>query len=161
MFHLQTKCLLPSYVHFQLAIVALCAVSGCLCGEYGPDYGYEGGVPGKRPEGGISGSSSHGHGRVVQAAVQTKHSVRYVNVDIPREEQEPQIIEVGSIPLPLIMRFNSASSRIRVHQNHIKNGPSETQETHSEDSPHILKHSVTKPIIQEVSAGGHYLLCKL
>lgn len=176
--------------------MVLCTVSTCLCG-YGPDYGYES-VPGKRPEG-----SPALPGRVVQAALHTKHTIRFVNVDIPTEDREPQIIEVGAgcqgwnntlttdltdwfftfkAPLPIIMHFKSASSRIRVQQSHSGSGPSHVQETKSEDSPTHLRHEgiflnrrelifhcaflffccyilVTKPIIQEVRVENIAIAC--
>ena len=86
----------------------------------------------------------------VQAAVHSKHSIRYVNVDIPNEEREPQIIEVDANPIPIIMHFKSASSRIRVKQSHSNSGSNHVQETKSEDDATRLIHTVTKPVIQEV-----------
>lgn len=139
-----------------------CAVSAILCGggitgssgSYGPiaDSGYGTYEPGKlRPiieSGGSSGSLSPG--RVVQAALHTKHSIRFINVDIPSEDREPHIIEVGASPLPIIMHFKSASSRIRLQQSHSGGQAGSIQETKSEDQPSILRHEVIKPIIQEV-----------
>lgn len=142
-------------------VLLLSIVSSCLCnygsisgssdygssgsGSYGPSY--EGTIPTTpikpRPEPGQPG-------RVVQAALQTKHTIRYVNVDLPSEDREPQIIEVGASPLPIVMHFKSASSRIRVQQSHSGAGSGQIQETKSEDQPQHLRHEVVKPIIQEV-----------
>lgn len=52
-----------------------------------------------------------------------------------------------SVPVNLL--FKSASSSLNIQQAHEGAGGS-VQESQSEDEPHILKHSVTKPIIQEV-----------
>ena len=122
----------------------LFTVSSCLCSQssgYGPDYGYDQ-QPGKGPSG--------QPGRVVQAAVQSKSSIRYVNVDIPIEEKEPQIIEVRANPVPIVIHFKSASSQIRVQQSHTGSNAGQLQETKSEDQPQHLRHEVVKPIIQEV-----------
>lgn len=87
----------------------------------------------------------------ISAAVQSKFSVEYVNVDmVPQEPLEPQVIEIEGSVLPLILHFKSVSSPIRIHQMHHPAQAVEVQETKSEDEPHILRHQVTKPIIQEV-----------
>lgn len=85
-------------------------------------------------------------GRVVQAALRTKHSIRFINVEIPDESHEPPtIIEVGASPLPIVMHFKSASSRIRLQQSHSGGHAGSVQESKSEDQPSILRHEVVKP----------------
>ena len=51
--------------------------------------------------------------------------------------------------VPVNLLFRSASSNLNIQQAHDGAGGS-VQESQSEDEPHILRHSVTKPIIQEV-----------
>lgn len=128
----------------QITVLLVCAFFSSCFGSYGPDYGYENG-PGKKPEG-SSGQSGH----VVQAALHSKHTIRYVNVDIPYQEREPSIIQVEGGAIPLEIHFKSASSRIRVRQSHSSAGAGEVKHTSSEEEPTRLVHSVTKPIIQEV-----------
>ena len=61
---------------------------------------------------------------------------------------EPSVIEVENGELPVEFLFKS-SSRIRARQQH-SGGSGQTEETSSQEEPHILKHTVTKPIIQEL-----------
>ena len=108
--------------------------------------GYSGGASG----GGFSrgGSSGSGGGQVVQAAIQTRHEIQFK--DVPSTGSiEPTTIEVGASPLPLTILFRSASSNLNIQQAH-DGAQGSVQETSSEDEPHRLVHSVTKPIIQEV-----------
>ncbi|XP_017487061.1 PREDICTED: pupal cuticle protein 36a-like [Rhagoletis zephyria] len=106
--------------------------------------GYGGGSGG----GGMSGyGMGGGGGQVVQAAVQSKHQIEYR--DVPSsQETVPTTIEVGANSVPLNILFRSASSNLNIQQMHEGAGGS-NQETSSEDEPHLLKHQVTKPIIQE------------
>ncbi|OTF77006.1 DFP2-like protein, partial [Euroglyphus maynei] len=99
--------------------------------------------------GGVLASTAAASGPV-QAAVRSRHVIEYVDIDLPQEDVAPQIIDVDAGHLPLILNFKSASSRIQVHQTHEGSEPGEIQETESEDEPQLLRHSVTKPIIQEV-----------
>lgn len=100
--------------------------------------------------GGSSGGSSRGSSGPVQAAVQSRYTIEYVDVDLPQDDIQPQVIDVDAGVLPLVLNFKSASSRIQVHQTHEGADAGEIQETTSEDQPQLLRHSVTKPIIQEV-----------
>lgn len=84
----------------------------------------------------------------VQAAIQTRHQVQYLDVPIV-SDINPTTIEVGASPLPVTILFRSSSSRLNVQQVH-DSAQGSVQETSSEDEPHRLLHSVTKPIIQEV-----------
>ena len=71
------------------------------------------------------------------------------DVDIPSEPINPQTISEGSQGVPITFVFNSASTPIKLVQQHQGSAP-QTQETESEDEPDRLKHTVTKPIIQDV-----------
>lgn len=71
-------------------------------------------------------------------------------MNVPFEEQEPQIIEVEGQALPLEIHFKSSSSRIKVRQSHESAGAGEVEETSSDEEPHRLIHTVNKPIISEV-----------
>ncbi|KAH9405933.1 hypothetical protein TYRP_014230 [Tyrophagus putrescentiae] len=110
--------------------------------------GMSGGFGGLGGRGGGGRSSGGGEGQVVQAAIQSKHEIQFRDVPSSGEVQ-PTTIEVGASPIPLTILFRSASSNLNIQQVHEGAGGS-NQETQSEDEPHVLKHSVTKPIIQEV-----------
>ncbi|KAJ6219645.1 hypothetical protein RDWZM_005457 [Blomia tropicalis] len=62
-----------------------------------------------------------------------------------------QIVEVNANSIPLNLVFMTQSSKVNVKQEHKKaftgNYP---QHSYSIDEPHILKHTVTKPIYQEI-----------
>jgi len=62
---------------------------------------------------------------------------------------QPTTIEVGANSVPLNILFRSASSNLNVQQYH-EGAKGGYQESQSEDEPHILKHTVKKPIYQEV-----------
>src|SRR5699024_10073843 len=79
------------------------------------------------------------------AAVKSKFSVEYVDVDIPQQDMEPQVIEIAGSNIPIILHFKTISSPIQLQQMHVPSKPSEIQETKSEDEPQILRHFVTKP----------------
>lgn len=51
--------------------------------------------------------------------------------------------------IPINMIFRSQSSALNVKQEH-QSAAGSNQESQSEDEPHILKHTVKKPIYQEV-----------
>ena len=108
-----------------------------------------GGYSGSSLSGG-RGSISSGSAGPVQAAVRSRHTIEYIDVDLPQDDIQPQVVEVDAGVLPLVLNFKSASSRIQVHQSHQGSDAGDIQETESEDEPQLLRHSVTKPIIQEV-----------
>ncbi|OTF73050.1 hypothetical protein BLA29_008884, partial [Euroglyphus maynei] len=85
---------------------------------------------------------------VVAAAVQSRHHVQYYDVPTTGHVQ-PITIDVGANVVPVNMIFRSASSHLNVEQSHLNQGGS-VQETASQDEPHLLRHTVTKPILQEV-----------
>ena len=101
--------------------------------------------------GGGGGGGGYAHsGGPITAAVQSRHSIEVRPVPTQNEPIQPQIIEVDSGDLPIILHFNSRSSRLMVKQTHTPAGPGEVQSTSSEDEPHRLVHEVLKPVIQEV-----------
>lgn len=95
-----------------------------------------------------SGSSKQSEGQVIPAAIQTRHEIQFR--DVPSMGTvNPTTIEVGANTIPLNIVFRSASSNLNILQDHQSSGGT-VQESNSEDEPHILKHSVKKPIIQEI-----------
>nr|XP_027206172.1 solute carrier family 41 member 3-like [Dermatophagoides pteronyssinus] len=91
-----------------------------------------------------------GGGERLSAAVFTKHTFETKTVDVPFEDQEPQIIEIDGGSLPLEIHFKSASGRIKVKQSHELGGSGQTEHSQAEEEPMRLVHEVRKPIIQEV-----------
>ncbi|OTF70050.1 DFP2-like protein, partial [Euroglyphus maynei] len=90
--------------------------------------------------------------RRYKAAVRSKHTFEYrpVKIEQLQEQLEPKIIEVEARSLPLEIHFKSASSRIKMVQEHEKSELRQEQRTQSEEEPQRLYHLVRKPIIQEV-----------
>nr|XP_027202672.1 calphotin-like isoform X2 [Dermatophagoides pteronyssinus] len=85
---------------------------------------------------------------IVSAAIQSRHNIQYY--DVPTSRQiTPISIDIGANVIPVSMVFRSASSQLSVEQNHLNQGGS-VQETASQDEPHVLRHTVHKPILQEV-----------
>ncbi len=88
------------------------------------------------------------------AAIQSRHRVEFR--DVPSTgETSPTTIEVGAGQIPLNILFRSASSNLNIQQQHDGAGGS-NQETSSEDEPHYLRHSVTKPSKILFSLSKHY-----
>ncbi|KAF7489881.1 hypothetical protein SSS_09112 [Sarcoptes scabiei] len=84
----------------------------------------------------------------IPASIQSKHHIEYI--DVPSSgEIKPTTIEVGANSIPLKIIFRSASSLLNIQQAHAGSEGS-VQESKSEDEPHRLVHSVTKPIMQEI-----------
>ncbi|KAH9493403.1 hypothetical protein DERF_014154, partial [Dermatophagoides farinae] len=98
------------------------------------------------------GAAFTGDQRRFKAAVRTKHTFEYrpVKIEQFREQPEPKIIEVEARSLPLEIHFKSASSRIKMVQEHQKGELQQEERTQSQEEPQRLFHVVRKPIIQEV-----------
>lgn len=84
----------------------------------------------------------------VPAAIQSVHNVQTYDVPISGNVQ-PVTVDVPANVLPMNFIFRSASSTINVAAKH-EGAKGSFKETVSQDEPHVLKHTVTKPIIQEV-----------
>lgn len=106
-------------------------------------YGYGGHYGGAAHDAGYAG-----YGHVVPAAVLSHHNVKYYNVP-SHGYVKPTTIDVPPNYIPVNFIFRSASSLINVDQKHI-GAKGDYKESYSKDEPHVLKHTVTKPIIQEV-----------
>nr|XP_027204221.1 pupal cuticle protein 36-like [Dermatophagoides pteronyssinus] len=101
--------------------------------------------------GGYSGNNgARGPTGPVTAAIQSMRSVEVNEVQDSYENSEPQVIDIPPSAMPIVINFRTSASQIQIHQSHEPGEPREVQETQSEDEPHFLKHSVTKPVIQEV-----------
>jgi ribosomal protein S25 len=97
---------------------------------------------------GYVGGYTLGSAAVAPLAVQTSHQVQYA--DVPSGGQiNPISVEIDANPIPINMLFRSASSQLNVQQAH-QGAAGSAQESSSEDEAHILRHSVTKPVLQEV-----------
>ncbi|XP_046914710.2 uncharacterized protein LOC124495388 [Dermatophagoides farinae] len=133
-----------------IACVSAGGYGGGSSGGYSSGGSRGGGYGGGRGfGGGMSFGGGGGGGQTVQAAVVSNHRVEFR--DVPSSGgASPTTIEVGANAVPVNLLFRSASSNLNIQQAHDGAGGS-VQESQSEDEPHILKHSVTKPIIQEVN----------
>ncbi|KAH9392060.1 hypothetical protein TYRP_022333 [Tyrophagus putrescentiae] len=110
--------------------------------------GYSSSSAGYGSGAGRSAGGSSAEGQVIPAAIQTRHQIEFK--DVPSSGNLiPTTIEVGAGQIPLMILFRSASSNLNIQQVH-DGAQGSNQESQSEDEPHVLKHSVTKPIIQEV-----------
>nr|XP_027200837.1 putative uncharacterized protein DDB_G0277255 [Dermatophagoides pteronyssinus] len=95
-----------------------------------------------------SSSTKNNGGGVIPIAIHTKHNVEYK--DVPSSGSiQTATVEVGARSIPINIIFRSASSSLNVLQRH-QGSVGDTQESSSEDEPHRLLHTVTKPIIQEI-----------
>lgn len=91
-----------------------------------------------------------GHGGLIPAAIQSRRNIQFYDVPSNFDAAEPITVEVGQSPASqLNIRFRSSSSPLAVEQDHSP-APGSMRETSSEDEPHILRHIVTRPILQEV-----------
>lgn len=91
-----------------------------------------------------------GHGGLIPAAIQSRRQIQFYDVPSNREDAEAITVEVGTSPAALLnIKFRSSSSPIAVDQDH-ESTPGSVRETSSEDEPHRLIHTVTRPIFQEV-----------
>ena len=108
-------------------------------------YGY-----GSRSYGGNSyGSSGYSSGPI-QAAIQSRRTIQYRDVPSTYSAAAPLNIAVPASVSPVNMRMYSRSSPINVQAYH-ESSPGSYQETSSVDAPHVRKHTVTRPIIQQVN----------
>lgn len=84
--------------------------------------------------------------------VLSQHSVQYVPVHAETPYFQPQLVSVEPNVQAVQLLFKSASSPLLVQQKHFSSHGSVYQATHSQDAPHVLRHYVTKPVLQEVSS---------
>ena len=110
---------------------------GMAMGGYGGGMGMGGGY------GGMGG----GYG-AVPLAIKSRHNVQYY--DVPSSGYvKPTTVEIGATHIPLNMIFRSASSNLNVKQYH-QGTMGSVQESYSQDEPHLLRHTVKKPVYQEI-----------
>lgn len=85
---------------------------------------------------------------LIPIAIQTRHNIEYRKVPSTGSIQTATV-EVGANSIPINVIFRSASSLLNVLQQH-QGALGDVQESSSQDEPHRLVHTVTKPIIQEI-----------
>ncbi|KAH9406740.1 hypothetical protein TYRP_012999 [Tyrophagus putrescentiae] len=92
--------------------------------------------------------SSYGSSNPISVSRKVNHRVRYY--DTPTSSNsKPTFVEVGSSPGVINFLFRSSSSYINAKQQH-DSAKGSNQESQSEDEAHYLRHTVTKPITQEL-----------
>ncbi|KAH9398061.1 hypothetical protein TYRP_019437 [Tyrophagus putrescentiae] len=122
------------------AVALLSTLFAVVVNAYGGGGGgsYGGGGGGGGGYGGASGN----------LAVITNQRVSYI--DTPsRGYAQPTNVNVESQMSPINLNFQSSSSPVNINHRH-NPGQGSFRQTQSEDEPHRLIHTVTKPIIQEV-----------
>jgi len=101
--------------------------------------------------GAYGGIAQHGAGPVNAAVLSAGRTVDYRSVPFSGDAIVPQVVDVPPTEQPVQLNFHSKSSPLIVSQTHIPGEPGQVQVTQSEDEPHRLVHTVTKPVIQEVN----------
>nr|XP_027202684.1 uncharacterized protein LOC113796582 isoform X2 [Dermatophagoides pteronyssinus] len=94
-------------------------------------------------------SQSYEHSGPIVAAVNTEHKVSMYDVPTTLSSSPSLNIEVPSSAPTVNFLMKSRSSNINVESVHEGTGGS-LKETSSEDQPHINRHTVHRPIVQEV-----------
>ncbi|KAH9493662.1 hypothetical protein DERF_014401, partial [Dermatophagoides farinae] len=103
-------------------------------------YGYGG------MGGGYGGGGGYG---AIPLAVRSYHNIR--SYDVPSYGySKPVYVDVDANAVPIYMNFRSKSSYLHVNQQH-EGQKGSYQESYSQDEPHVLKHTVKKPVYQEVN----------
>lgn len=91
-------------------------------------------------------------GSHINVAVQTQHSVEVVDVPTDtRSAAEIPEIHIPASSQPIELAFHSQSSPINVRQVHIAGVVPPPQHSQTEEEPEILKLTVIKPLVQEVT----------
>ena len=124
-------------------------LSGGLGGGYGSLGGGWGGLSlGGGYGGGLSGGGDW-HGAHVNAAIQSHRSIELIPVHSSYGTSEPTVVDIDSSDQPVSLNFNSRSSPLHTTQNP-HGQPGSHQDSHSVDEPHVLRHEVHRPVIQEI-----------
>lgn len=99
-----------------------------------------------------SRSSGYGssYGRVIPLAVQSRRSIKYVDVPTSYGNYEPLTLEIPASSQPLNFRMPTKSSPINVETYHQPSRGSYA-ETSSVDEPHVRKHTVYRQIHSHVN----------
>jgi hypothetical protein len=86
----------------------------------------------------------------VEAAVQTRRTIEFRQVDLPQDLATPQVIEVNPNYESVQIHFKTASSPLSVRQSHIPAAVGPVEHTSYQDNAHRLVNEIVKPVIQEV-----------
>ncbi|KAH9404566.1 hypothetical protein TYRP_000392 [Tyrophagus putrescentiae] len=80
----------------------------------------------------------------------SQHSVQIVPVHVEAPYLQPQLVSVEPSVSAIQLLFKTASSPLLVKQKHFASPGAVYQATQSADYPHVLRHVVHKPVLQEV-----------
>ena len=86
----------------------------------------------------------------VTAAVQTRRTIEFRNIDLQQELAQPQIIEVPENYETVQIHFRTASSPLSVSQSHTPAAVGPLEQASYQDNAQRLLSEVVKPVIQEV-----------
>ena len=96
-------------------------------------------------------NSSFYENHVIPAAIETRYSLDVRPFQINNHHPiQPQVVRVDGTQLSFIFKFKSSSSNINVIHKHDSAKAPAVQQSNSVDEPHILSHTVNRPIIQEI-----------
>lgn len=109
--------------------------------------------------GGGGGYSSYKDKIIAKIPIKSRHQLKFRHYPLKQgygvrgigEHELPAIVEVMAKSVPLSLVFRSSSSKINIQQTHDSTyakqygGP---KHSYSVDEPHILRHTVEKPVIQ-------------
>nr|XP_046912838.1 H/ACA ribonucleoprotein complex subunit 1-like [Dermatophagoides farinae] len=124
-----------------MSLLVLAALTTLVCAYGGGGYGGGGGG-----SGGYGGGGGYGS---IPLAVRSYHNIR--SYDVPSSGySKPVYVDVNANAVPVYMNFRSKSSYLHVNQQH-EGQKGSYQESYSQDEPHVLKHTVKKPVYQEVN----------
>lgn len=85
----------------------------------------------------------------VSLAVRSTQNIQYYDIPSVQTAAQPYQVMVESQSVPMTMMFRTYSSPMNVRHQHVTSQGS-VQETHSQDEPHVLRHTIHKPILQEI-----------
>ena len=88
--------------------------------------------------------------KIFLAVLDRKREIKFVELNNNlQSSHKPHIVDIDTESAPMVLRFNSATSKIKIQQNHRKNN-GEVEESRHIEEPHHFKLHVHKPVIQDV-----------
>ncbi|KAH7645566.1 uncharacterized protein LOC124490472 [Dermatophagoides farinae] len=80
----------------------------------------------------------------------SSHDIQFIPVTVEAPIQQSQVIAVEPSSQAVHLVFKSVSSPVSIHQQHSPGERSFYETTRSEEPPHVIRHEVFKPVVQEL-----------